>query len=211
MSFLKDEFMPLTRRAIWRLFQPRYRSVKEMLEMIDEPNRSAVKKLHWDNIDLFLKVQGSSHNHQAWPGGYYDHVSEVMNLAIVLYKLLNWLRPLPFSLSDLLLVVYLHDVEKPWKYEIGPDGKLQHKANLSSKAAHQEFRMAKLREYGIVLSPEQENGLKYAEGEHADYSNKRRAMGPLASAAHVCDNISARLFFDYPQKDSDPWRGAQRT
>ena len=35
-----------------------------------------------------------------------------MNIAVVLYERLNSIRPLPFSLSDLLLVVYLHDVEK---------------------------------------------------------------------------------------------------
>jgi hypothetical protein len=39
-----------------------------------------------------------------------------MNIAIELYKNLGSHRPLPFSLSDVLLILYLHDLEKPWKY-----------------------------------------------------------------------------------------------
>lgn len=190
--------------------KPRYYAVDELLEMIDEPNRSGCDKLFWDNRALFQTVQGSTNNHQNWPGGYQDHVQEIMNIAVIQYDLLTELRPLPFSLSDLLLVVYLHDVEKPWKYELGADGELHHRANMQTKADHQLFRMVKLAEYGIILTPEQENGLKYAEGELGDYTNRRRVMGPLACVAHMCDVASARLWFDHPMVEGDPWTGAKR-
>ena len=52
--------------------------------------------------------------------------------------------------------------------------------------------------------------LRYAEGELADYTNKRRMMGPLAAMAHMCDVASARLWFDYPAATGDPWLGAAR-
>ena len=188
----------------------RYRSVDELLDLIDPPNRSGCVRLLADNRQLFQTVQGSTHNHQAWPGGYFDHVQEILNIAALLHEQLGAARPLPFSLSDLLLVVYLHDVEKPWKYELGPDGTLRHKPALSSKQEHQKFRMAKLAEYGIVLSAEHENGLKYAEGEIGEYTNQRRVMGPLAAVAHMCDVASARLWFDHPQAENDPWAGAAR-
>src|SRR3989338_2466663 len=145
--------------------KPNYHTIEQMLDMIDEPNRSACFRILADNRKLFQTVQGSTNNHQDWPGGYFDHVQEIMNIAVVLYERLGFIRPLPFSLSDLLLVVYLHDVEKPWKYELRSDGQLYHKPWLQSKTDHQLFRMAKLREYGIVLTSEQENGIKYAEGE----------------------------------------------
>jgi hypothetical protein len=190
--------------------QPTYYTVDQMIAMIDEPNRSACAKILAENRTLFQAVQGSTNNHQAWPGGYLDHVKEIMNIAVLLYERLTAVRPVPFSLSDLLLVVYLHDVEKPWKYELGADGTLHHKASMAGKAEHQRFRMAKLAEYGVVFTPEQENGMKYAEGEIGDYTNQRRVMGPLAAMSHMCDVASARLWYDHPLEASDPWRGAAR-
>ena len=190
--------------------KPNYYTIKQMLEMIDEPNRTACQQILSDNRKLFQTVQGSTNNHQNWPGGYFDHVQEIMNIAVVLYERLNSVRPLPFSLSDLLLVVYLHDVEKPWKYELREDGQLHHKATMQNKEDHQRFRMAKLAEYGVVFTPEQENGMKYAEGELNDYTNRRRVMGPLACVAHMCDVCSARLWFAHPAVENDSWSGAGR-
>ncbi len=190
--------------------ESKYYTIEEMLEMIDEPNRSGCQRLLGDNRKLFQVVQGSTNNHQNWLGGYQDHVQEIMNLAVIQYRLLNSIRPLPFSLSDLLLVVYLHDVEKPWKYQLLEDGQLHHIASMQTKADHQTFRMNKLAEYGIRLTSEHENGLKYAEGEISDYSNRERKMGPLAAVAHICDVTSARIWFAHPMEVGDPWPGARR-
>ena len=189
--------------------KPPYYTVDEMIMMIDEPNRSACVRILAGNRKLFQAAQGSTNNHQNWPGGYFDHVQEVMNIAVVLYEQLDSIRSLPFSLSDLLLVVYLHDVEKPWKYELRDDGQLYHKPAMQNKEDHQRFRMAKLAEYGVVFTPQQENGMKYVEGELNDYSSRRRVMGPLACIAHMCDVASARLWFDHPMQKNDPWPGAK--
>lgn len=190
--------------------KPKYYTIEQMLEVVDEPNRTACQRILTDNRKLFQTVQGSTNNHQNWLGGYFDHVQEIMNIAVVLYERLNALRQLPFSLSDLLLVVYLHDVEKPWKYELCGDGQLHHKTTMQNKEDHQQFRMAKLAEYGVVFTPEQENGMKYAEGELNDYTNRRRVMGPLACVAHMCDVCSARLWFAHPAEENDSWLGAGR-
>lgn len=187
-----------------------YFTIEEMLRAVDEPNRSACLRILADNRKLFQTVQGSTNNHQAWEGGYFDHVQEIMNIATVLYIEFGSLRELKFSLSDLLLVLYLHDIEKPWKYEIRADGQLHHIASMHSKAEHQRFRMAKLAEYGITLTPEQENGIQYAEGELADYSSRRRVMGPLAAMAHMCDVASARIWYEHPMPVNDSWHGAKR-
>lgn len=187
-----------------------YESVDDLVRRIDNPNGAACARILADHRELFATVQGSTHNHQAWRGGYLDHVCEVMNIAVVLYEQLSTKRPLPFTLSDLLLVVFLHDIEKPWKYELGADGQLHHKADMQGKEAHQQFRMKMLASYGIALTAEHENGLKYAEGELADYTNKQRSMGPLAALAHMCDVASARLWFDFPAASGDPWDGAAR-
>ncbi len=190
--------------------QAKYYTVEEMFEMIDDPNRSSCKKILEENRKLFQTVQGSTHNHQNWPGGYIDHVQEIMNITVFQYQAMHRRRPLPFSLSDLLLVVYLHDVEKPWKYDLGQDGQLEYKSSMKTKVDHQRFRMSKLKEYGIVFTSEQENGMKYAEGELGDYSNLRRVMGPLAAVAHICDVTSSRVWYNHPREVNDPWEGAKR-
>ena len=101
-----------------------YKDIDEMIMVINSPNKEICLLILQENMDLFKKVQGSSSNHQAWEGGYYDHIREVMNIAIALYESLNSLRALTFSLSDALLVLFLHDIEKPWKYKI-ENGKLR--------------------------------------------------------------------------------------
>ncbi len=190
--------------------KPIYRRIEQMIKMIDEPNRFACAKILSENRELFQKVQGSTHNHQAWPGGYYDHVQDGMNLVIVDYILLDSLRPLPFSLSDGLLTFFLHDIEKPWAFEIGPGGEVQRIEALITKKAQHEFRAQKLKEYGIILSEDQKNAMKYVEGEFDDYTNKRRMMGPLAALCHRADVASARIYFNHPLEKDDPWEGAER-
>lgn len=190
--------------------QPKYFSVEELIGMIDPLYRESCLKILSENRALFQVVQGSKHNHQAWPGGYFDHVQEIMNTARVLYEAMNTLRPLPFSLSDVLVVTFFHDIEKPWKYERGEDGQLREIESLCSKVAQHEFRARKLAEYGITLTSVQQNGLRYVEGESVDYSGWERRMEPLATLCHMADVASARLWFDHPLIQDDPWEGAQR-
>ena len=181
-----------------------------MIEMLPEPNRGICSMILADNRELFQAVQGSSNNHQAWPGGYFDHVQETMNIAVMLYNALNPLRPMPFTVADALLVNFFHDIEKPWKYEFCEDGKLCYRKELKDKEAQRIFRAKKMAEYGIQLTAEQENALRYVEGEFDDYTNERRVMGPLAAFCHMCDVASARIWFDYPVHGQDSWPGAKR-
>jgi 23S rRNA maturation-related 3'-5' exoribonuclease YhaM len=181
-----------------------------MLKDIEGPNQKACLRLLEENRRLFQTVQGSTNNHQNWPGGYFDHVQEIMNIAEVLYWQLNSLRRLPFSLSDVLLIVYLHDIEKPWKYERRGDGQLYCKRGFDTKAKSHAFRKRKLKQYGITLTRDQQNALQYVEGELADYSSRRRVMNPLATLCHMADVASARIWFDHPWIDDDEWGSASR-
>ncbi len=172
----------------------RYMRLEELLDHIDDPLRSGCKRVLADNRTLFQEAPGSSHNHQAWPGGYLDHIQEVLNIAVALYERLNALRALPFTLSDALLVLFLHDLEKPWAYERISDGNIKRKEVFKSKDAQQNFRSEKLREYGVRLTSEQENAMRYVEGELDHYTNRERVMSPLAAFCHLCDVASARLW-----------------
>lgn len=184
-----------------------YLTFGQLLKLVDEPYRSAFQRLIAEHGGLFRSARGSSHNHQAWEGGYADHVREVMNTAVVLYDALGQHRPLPFSLSDALVVLFVHDLEKPWAYEeVG--GTWRRREGLKENA-HQ-FRLAKLAEAGVTLPSELERAVCFVEGEGSHYSNRARVMSPLAAFCHMCDVASARLWYDYPLVSDDPWAGAGR-
>lgn len=88
-----------------------------------------------ENRELFQTIQGSTHNHQTFKGGYYSHVLDCMNYAFYLYDFdASFGRPLPFSKSDVILIMFLHDLEKPWRIEKMSDGTVRNRpGNLLEK------------------------------------------------------------------------------
>lgn len=191
--------------------QPKYFTIEELIGFIDEPNQQHCLKILKDNQQLFEVARGSTHNHQTWNGGFIDHTCEVMNYGFHLYNFdKSFGRPLPFSRSDALLILFLHDLEKPWRIEVMPDGSVRNRPGLDSKEAYKDFREQKLQEYGITLSAMQINGLTYVEGELKDYSSKNRVMNELAAFCHKADVWSARGWYNYPKVENDEWQGAGR-
>jgi len=95
-----------------------YLKLDDLLELI--PNSNPLQTIWRDNFVRISKAPGSSNNHQAWDGGYIDHVTETMNIACQLYwtfeKLGRFGKEAPFMVSDALVVMFLHDLEKPWKH-----------------------------------------------------------------------------------------------
>lgn len=191
---------------------PQYFSIEALINFIDEPYRTSCLKILTENRKLFETIQGSTHNHQAWHGGYIDHITDGMNYAFYLYDFdASFGRPLPFSKSDVLLIFYLHDLEKPWRIEVMENGTVRNRPGLDTKEAFKTFREKKLEEYGIILTPAQLNGLTYVEGELKDYSSTHRVMNELAAFCHKVDTWSARAWYDYPKPAGiDEWIGADR-
>jgi len=177
-----------------------------MVIMIKKPGRTACQKVLSQEYSRFKTAPGASHNHHVWKGGYLDHVQESMNIGIVLYHLFKDIRPLPFSLSDALLILFLHDIEKPWRYAKNN----KEKKLLRTKEQRRIFQNQKLAEYGFKLTKEQQNAMRYVEGELEDYSPLKRVMNPLAAFCHLADITSARIWFDHPLTKNDPWRGSKR-
>lgn len=188
-----------------------YLPIEQLVDLIDEPSRGVCHLILADNRALFEQSRGSTHNHQTWEGGYIDHVTDGMNYARHLYAFDKAFgRIMPFSLSDALLVFFLHDLEKPWRILVNAQGQVSNRDGLTTKAQFKKFREDKLTSYGLVLTPAQMNGLTYVEGEMADYSSLYRVMNELASFCHKVDNWSARGWHDYPKAIGDEWVGARR-
>lgn len=188
-----------------------YLPLEAVLALIDEPWRTPCEKILAEHRSLFERARGSTHNHQTWDGGYIDHITDGLNYARHLYALDAALgRPMPFTLSDALLIFYLHDLEKPWRILVQESGEAMNRPGLDTKAAFKAFREEKLADYGLVLTPAQLNGLTYVEGEMGDYSSTRRVMNELAAFCHKVDVWSARQCYDYPKAIGDEWLGATR-
>ena len=193
------------------ILQLDYQPIEHLLGLIDAPNRSICGRILDDNRALFETAQGSTHNHQAWQGGYIDHVTDGMNYMCHLYAFDKaFERSLPFTLSDALLVFFLHDLEKPWRILVNANGEASNHESLSTKEDFKKFRENKLAEQGLILTPYQMNAFTYIEGEHKDYSSKRRVMNELAAFCHKVDNWCARGWYDYPKSAGDEWSGAYR-
>lgn len=77
-----------------------------------------------------------------------------------MYDGLDTYRKLPFTFDDVIVIIALHDLEKPYKYSTNS-------SNYQSLLAldNHGIRDNIMEEYGIMLSPEQQNGLDYIHGE----------------------------------------------
>ena len=153
---------------------------------MDQPHQDDSKAFIENNRRLFDTSKGSALKHQAWKGGYRDHITEVMNIAVVYYRALESIRPVAdFTLTDALLGCFLHDIEKLWKHTIDPADQIPIDKN---QILETEFH----------LKPKHFNAVKYAHGEGDHYHKTLRIQTPLAAFVHHCDNTSARIWFDHP-------------
>jgi hypothetical protein len=183
------------RLATIEVEQGHYLDLVALLALIPNPNHRKFSQILHDYKTQIAEGFGSSHNHQAWEGGYLDHVVETLNIACQLYSMLNEKRKLPFGLHDVLEVMFLHDIEKPFK--VGDKLLFEGKFLPASKDNRKALRSLLIQKYGIILTPEQENALRYVEGvPDSEYTPGERTMGKLAAVCHTCDILSARLWHD---------------
>jgi len=168
--------------------QQQHKSVLEFLEGLGDRRRDSVLQFHQDYRSAIAMARGSQSKHQAWPGGYLDHLGEIFRIAASLYHSLSQHRSLPFALDAAIVVLYFHDVEKIWKYSTGLPDRFDKKTYLF-ETLHEQ--------YNIQFSPAETNALTYIHGEpEAEYNPETRIMGPLAAFCHAADTLSARLWFD---------------
>lgn len=163
--------------------------VYDMLKHVSLERQDLCRDLMAKHRDRLKAAPGSGGAHHAWPGGYLEHVLQCMRLAVDLRLVLP--RPAAVSVQDAVLVMFLHDLEKPWRYVAPVDPRA-----AGSKNERGSFRDELIRGAGIVLTDGQAEAVRHVEGEGDDYVPGGRAMSPLAAFCHACDVISARILFD---------------
>ncbi len=163
-----------------------------LIDTLEDKNQSQLKKLYQDIIEEMPNAKWSSNNKHQWrEWGYYDHIADVLKFWKILYEDLNRYRTLPFSFDDVIVVILIHDIEKPYKY-IGDKEKYKDLLMLNDHS----IRDTILEKYNIQLSTTQQNGADYIHGEWHEYSKTERIMWPLAAFCHSIDTISARIYFN---------------
>lgn len=177
----------------------KYKTIEELFVYIEGPMRHRLPLLYTKYKKEMYAAQGSQHNHQAWAGGYIDHVAEVMNIARMLHQAMNAIRPLPFSVSDALIVLFLHDIEKIFPNRIAVQ-------SCDRPSAKKHVREMFLHEEGIgsALTIPQWEAIQNVESEQ-DYDNTRRGMSELAAFCHLCDVTSARIWHNRPLDRQEKW------
>lgn len=185
----------------------RYKTLEELIDLIESPLKTHIFNIYQSNKQSFLLHAGSQHNHQAWEGGYIDHIIETMNIARLLYQVMTDKRKLDFKLSDALVVLFLHDIEKSAPARV----LTQMSSGYARPKAKDTIRYQLLHEIGIWehLTPEHKSAIDHVEGEKDSYVNEKRVMSPLAAFCHMCDIASARIWYDRPSGDFEVWGSRQ--
>ena len=145
----------------------------------DDSRYKSLLDFEHDHWHLIITSTGSSHNHQVWEGGYYDHLLQCFELATNLYN--SMYKNLKLNLDSIFIVLFFHDIEKLWREIHGFD-----KFNFYTRTLPEVYK--------IKFTNEELNALQYIHGEGNDYSKDKRVMNELAAFCHVCDTLSARCF-----------------
>lgn len=175
----------------------------DFINIMTDKRKSAILAIYQDYKSLFHYAYGSTSNHQAWQGGYADHIAETLRVNKSIYHALSSdIRALPFTEDSALICLFLHDIEKPFRYGPSDDSECNKWRNLAGgdwqvweKLKWDIISEMKVK-YGFELSDDEVNALKYTHGEGGDYQKGKRVAGPLAAHVHHCDNASARIYFN---------------
>ena len=166
--------------------------ILSLLQNLNDPNKENLGRLYTFLTTQFPDAKWSSNNKHQWrEGWYYDHIADCLKFWKVLYDGLQWYRPLPFTFDDVIVIIVLHDLEKPYKYSMH-NSDFQDLLSLDSHWIRDKV----MEEYNITLSPNQQNWLDYIHGEWDHYSKTERVQWPLAAFCHSIDTISARIYFN---------------
>ena len=177
------------------------KTFRDLVAGLQDPRCDIFLKIYDDHKDIFEAAAGSGHNHQAWAGGYADHLAECLRVNEITYEALSQVRPLGFTKSSAAICLFLHDIEKPFRYGPADDprcapwqARFNGKPYPTWEDAKWEIIDHLQKIYGFVLSDDEVNAIKYTHGEGSDHRKDMRVARPLAAHVHHCDNTSARVW-----------------
>lgn len=176
-----------------------YKRLLSYLKKCEElPDYDGIIKFHYDYEDFIKTAKGSKKKHQAWQGGYVDHLVECMMIGDMMYERFEWVRPLAFDFANVVKVLYFHDVEKIFKYGPYYLDDLDEFESATFEKKDWFYKEGLPERYNVVFTDEELNALTYIHGEK-EYGDEKQML-PLGAFCHACDCLSARMWFDHPTK-----------
>lgn len=178
--------------------------VEILNQIVDEDLKTKLLIMH-DALrpQMELMPAAVSHHH-FWTGGILQHISEVMTIVQVLYRIMERIRgtPTTFTMDDAILVAYIHDLDKLERYE-------RNTTNWKTKGVAYPFKAkedlltcestgliaTKCAQYRIELSREHLHSLAFHHGGFSEYMSSvyvkyQPEMSPLATLLHCADLMS---------------------
>ncbi len=172
------------------------RSVEDVLRDIPGDRGEKIRKFHEDHLKFFNQAAGSGHNHQAWEGGYRDHLEQFFTAARGIHVMMSDALP---SLNreapweSVVVVGYFHDIEKLYKYS---QLNCVEGFNSSTFDKMNYLKYVLSARWGIELTEAELNAVYYVHGEGMDYQKDQRVMTRLCAICHMADIASARILHD---------------
>jgi hypothetical protein len=179
--------------------------IVDYLEQIEnEKYKDSLLELY-SNIESRLKsFPAAIRWHHSESGGLYRHIKEVLEIIIELYECFKGeLLKIDISKDDVILVAFVHDLEKLDKYVKNNSYNPQKKYEKGYKETEFSYNYKKIdmndtaqivricAQYGIILSNMHINAISF---HHGGWSADRGRLQPLAALLHAADLISATFF-----------------
>ena len=176
-----------------------------MKSIFDLLNKIQNKELREKYTNLYVAIRkdfttapAAVKYHHNWHGGLHLHTEQVMNIAMDLFN--DWKDKLTVELDDIIIVSFIHDLDKMYRYELRPlsekkDNKpfytYKHKDTATYPPEMDVMRI--LAKHGISLTRQQTEALVWHHGGWSDAAKVYKSNSQLAAFIHVADLFSARI------------------
>lgn len=186
---------------------------------ISSPRKEQLKQLYDDHAEriMLMPASGTEHFHNAWPGGYVDHVVRVMDAALTIRQVWETFgATMNYTEEELIFAALNHDLGKIGTEEAEQyipndsewhrknQGKLYKNNPANSFMTVPDRSLRILAERGIRVSESEWFGIKLHDGMY-DESNKAyyisydvnsRLRTNLPYVLHQADQLAARTEYE---------------
>lgn len=177
--------------------------IPKYISMIEDKDlREKIKSIYLDLRANMEYYPASTKYHHKDFGGHGDHTAQVMELSINIYNSLKE-SCADFNLDDVILVAFVHDLDKLWRYQQIKERKeggpifeykeLEVPYDEYSKTIAECFRRGlELKDIHIEAIDHHHGG--WAQDLSSVYNYRSKNIGKLATILHCADMLSCSLW-----------------
>jgi len=170
--------------------------ISHLLNIEDYNNFKCINLLDYI-LDKYPNPTGTIYDDNSYESDYYKHMSDILDYASKMFKHLLLKVKLEFSLSDAILVLFLHDIVTTIKYTpvltktgvIDENGMIEEEIYEYETASYDEIIEILINKFNIKLTEEHKLVLKHIHGEGEDYRKNKKILSPLSAFCHSCELI----------------------